>query len=38
VNPSHLYDRTLAASEASDRAVQPESPIVPLRLVSSRER
>jgi tRNA 2-thiocytidine biosynthesis protein TtcA len=39
VNPSHLYDRALQAraAGANDGAAQPEAPVVPLRLVSSRE-
>jgi tRNA 2-thiocytidine biosynthesis protein TtcA len=46
VNPSHLYDRKLQAGAAGahghvhvdDGAVQPDAPVVPLRLVNARER
>jgi len=42
VNPSHLYDRKLYAgavnADRGDADVQPDAPVVPLRLVNSRER
>src|SRR6185295_20348454 len=42
VNPSHLYDRKLYAgavnADRGDADVQPDAPVVPLRLANSRER
>jgi len=39
VNPSHLYDRALQAAAAAAGDAEPvDAPVVPLRVVNSRER